>query len=129
MVRFTVDDAKKQALGAVESMRYGTDSYISVNDSNVWLMHPVKKELIGKNVAQFDPPGRRLSVDIMNAGRQEGGGFVDYLWAKPGNEKLVPKTSYAMHFAPWDWYLVTGIYMDDVQQAYAGLRLPSRSAL
>ncbi|WGS53947.1 methyl-accepting chemotaxis protein [Paraburkholderia sp. D15] len=114
------DDAKKQALDTLAAMRYGKDGYISVNDSQpVMLMHPIKKELNGKNMAQFtDPAGNHLFVDIVNAGNHDGGGFVDYLWSKPGSEKPVPKTSYSSHFAPWDWYIVTGMYMDDVQSAF-----------
>src|ERR1700744_1932435 len=114
------DEAKKQALDMLASMRYGKAGYISVNDSQpVILMHPIKPELNGKNVAQFtDPLGNHLFVDMVNQGNHEGGGFVDYLWAKPGSEKPVAKTSYSARFAPWDWYLVTGMYMDDVQSAF-----------
>ncbi|SMG61397.1 methyl-accepting chemotaxis protein [Paraburkholderia susongensis] len=114
------DEAKKQALATLSAMRYGTDGYLSINDSQpVMLMHPIKHELVGKNLAQFtDPAGNHLFVDIVNAGNRDGGGFVDYLWAKPGSEKPVAKTSYSMRFAPWDWYLVTGMYMDDVQSAF-----------
>jgi methyl-accepting chemotaxis protein len=113
-------DAKKQALDTLAAMRYGKDGYISVNDSQpVMLMHPFKHELVGKNLAQFaDPAGNHLFADIVNAGNHEGGGFVDYLWAKPGSDQPVAKTSYAAHFAPWDWYIVTGMYMDDVQSAF-----------
>lgn len=75
----TEDEAKKQALATIEAMRYGKDGYISVNDSQpVMLMHPFKKEMVGKNLAQFtDPAGNHLFVDIVNAGNREGGGFVD----------------------------------------------------
>ncbi|MGH8779895.1 methyl-accepting chemotaxis protein [Paraburkholderia sp.] len=113
-------DAQKQALATLEAMRYGKDGYISVNNSqSVMLMHPFKKELIGKNLAQFtDPAGNHLFTDIVKAGNLPGGGFVDYLWAKPGHDQPVAKTSYSLHFAPWDWDLVTGMYMDDVQQAF-----------
>ncbi|MBW9102741.1 methyl-accepting chemotaxis protein [Paraburkholderia phenoliruptrix] len=116
----TEDEAKKQALATLESMRYGKDGYISVNDSQpVMLMHPFKKELVGKNMGQFtDPAGNHLFTDIVTAGKREGGGFVDYLWAKPGSDKPVAKTSYSLHFQPWDLYLVTGMYMDDVQRAF-----------
>ncbi|MFM0503281.1 methyl-accepting chemotaxis protein [Paraburkholderia caffeinilytica] len=116
----TEDDAKKQALDTLAAMRYGKDGYISVNDSQpVMLMHPFKPEMVGKKLAQFtDPAGNHLFVDIVKAGSRDGGGFVDYLWAKPGSSEPVAKTSYAGHFAPWDWYLVTGMYMDDVQHAF-----------
>ncbi|HEX7907058.1 MAG TPA: methyl-accepting chemotaxis protein [Paraburkholderia sp.] len=116
----TEDEAKKQALDTLKAMRYGKDGYLSVNDSQpVMLMHPFKPEMVGKNFTQFtDPAGNHLFVDIVKAGNLEGGGFVDYLWAKPGSDKPVEKTSYAAHFVPWDWYLVTGMYMDDVQSAF-----------
>ncbi|MBP0595209.1 cache domain-containing protein [Paraburkholderia sp. LEh10] len=116
-------DAKKQALDALSALRYGTDGYLSVNDSQpVMLMHPFKPALVGKNLSGFtDPAGNHLFVDIVNAAAQSKGGFVDYMWSKPGSDTPVAKTSYALRFAPWDWVLVTGMYMDDVQKAfYAG---------
>ncbi|HEY1999296.1 methyl-accepting chemotaxis protein [Paraburkholderia sp.] len=120
------DDAKKQALGALADMRYGKDGYVSINDSQpVMVMHPIKPELNGKNLAQFaDPAGNHLFVNIVTAGNHDGGGFVDYLWAKPGHDQPVAKTSFSLRFAPWDWYIVSGMYMDDVQQAfYANLMI------
>jgi len=115
-------DAKKQALDTVAAIRYGTDGYFSINDSQpVMLMHPFKPALVGKNLAGFtDPAGNHLFTDIVTAANQGKGGFVDYLWSKPGSDKPVAKTSYAMRFAPWDWVIVTGMYMDDVQRAFYG---------
>ncbi|WP_459708434.1 methyl-accepting chemotaxis protein [Paraburkholderia sp. 2C] len=116
-------DAKKQALAAVGALRYGTDGYFSINDSKpAMLMHPIKPELNGKNLDQFaDPAGTHVFIEIVKAGdRKPGGDFVDYLWSKPGSDKPVPKTSFSLRFAPWDWYLVTGMYMDDVRSAFIG---------
>ncbi|MBF3701129.1 cache domain-containing protein [Burkholderia pseudomallei] len=113
-------DAKRAALEAIAAMRYGKDGYLSVNDSKpVVVMHPIKPELNGKDVSGFtDPGGKHLFVEIVKAGNAEGGlGFVDYMWPKPGADKPIDKTSAVRHFAPWDWYLVTGMYMDDLQAA------------
>ncbi len=114
------DEAKKQALDTLAAMRYGKDGYVSVyNSQSVMLMHPFAKEMVGKDLSQVtDPAGNHLFVDIINAGNHKGGGFVDYLWAKPGSDKPVAKTSFSIRFAPWDWYLVTGMYMDDVQNSF-----------
>jgi methyl-accepting chemotaxis protein len=116
------DEAKRQALAMLSAMRYGKNGYISVNDSRpVMLMHPFNHEVVGRNMAQFtDPSGRHLFVDCVIAGNQPGGGFVDYLWTKPGaeNGRLSPKTTYVMRFQSWDWYLGTGMYMDDLQTAF-----------
>jgi methyl-accepting chemotaxis protein len=114
-------DAQKQALAVLASVRYGKDGYVSVNNSQpVVLMHPIKPELNGKDMSQFtDPAGNHLYVNIVNAGNSNvNGGFVSYLWSKPGHDQPVPKTSVSLRFAPWDWYVVTGMYMDDVQQAF-----------
>ncbi|PXW17660.1 methyl-accepting chemotaxis protein [Paraburkholderia caballeronis] len=113
-------DAKRQALELIGMLRYGADGYLSVNDSQpVMLMHPMKPELNGKALGNFtDPNGNHLFVDIVNAGNQNGGGFINYLWPKPGEQQPVAKTSYSKHFAPWDWYIVTGMYMDDVRHEF-----------
>jgi len=114
------EDAKKQAMQAIGILRYGADGYYSINDSqSVMLMHPIKPQLVGKNLADFtDPAGNHLFLDIVKASRQEHGGFVHYLWSKPGSEEPVSKLSYGLRFAPWDWDIVTGMYMDDVNAAF-----------
>jgi methyl-accepting chemotaxis protein len=116
----TQDEAKKQALQVIGAIRYGTDGYLSINDSHpTMVMHPIKPALVGQDLSNYtDPAGNRLFVDIVKAGDQNGGGFINYLWSKPGSDKPVAKLSYSQKFAPWDWYLVTGMYMDDVQAAF-----------
>jgi methyl-accepting chemotaxis protein len=113
-------DAQKQALAAIGSMRYGSDGYLSVNNSqSVMLMHPIKPELDGKSLGDFtDPAGTHVFSEMVKAANQPEGGFVDYLWAKPGHQDPVPKTGYAKRFAPWDWCIVTGMYTDDVRAAF-----------
>ncbi|WP_027795129.1 methyl-accepting chemotaxis protein [Paraburkholderia acidipaludis] len=113
-------DAQKQALAVIGSIRYGKDGYLSINNSqSVMLMHPIKPELDGKMLADFtDPAGHHLFTDLAAAANRPEGGFVDYLWAKPGHDQPVPKTSYGKRFAPWDWCIVTGMYMDDVRAAF-----------
>ena len=113
-------EAKQKALEAIAAMRHGADGYISINDSKpVIVMHPIKTDLNGKDVSNFtDPNGKHLFVEIVKAGNAEGSkGFVEYLWPKPGADKPQEKTSAVQRFAPWDWYLVTGMYMNDVRSA------------
>ena len=116
----TEEEAKKQTLETLKVMRYGQDGYLSVNDSkSIVLMHPIKPQLVGKDLSNFtDPAGNHVYLDIVKAGSQEGGGFTDYLWSKPGSEEPVPKKSYSLRFAPWDMFILTGMYMDDVNAAF-----------
>lgn len=113
-------DAQKEALDVLSALRYGEDGYVSVNNSkSVLLMYPFKKELVGKDMSDFvDSAGNHLFVSAVNAGNRDGGGFVDYFWPTPGRNQPVAKVAYSLRFAPWDWYVVSGVYMDDVQHAF-----------
>ncbi|MBN6101644.1 cache domain-containing protein [Xanthomonas sp. CFBP 8703] len=112
-----LDEAQRTALATLESMRArdGVD-YFYVHDMRpTMLMHPTRHDLVGKDI------GNVLSADGKPIFRQfaaaaaAGGGYVDYLWPKPGNDKPVEKVSYNAPFKPWNWVIGTGVYMDDVQ--------------
>ncbi|MAX26443.1 MAG: chemotaxis protein [Phycisphaeraceae bacterium] len=44
-----------------------------------------------------------------------GGGYVHYVFKKPGEETTSPKLSYVAPIPGTSWYLGTGIYIDDIQ--------------
>jgi len=47
-------EAQKQALDRLKAMRYGKDGYYTVINSHpAVVMHPIKAELIGKDVSDF----------------------------------------------------------------------------
>ncbi|HEV3105635.1 MAG TPA: methyl-accepting chemotaxis protein [Trinickia sp.] len=114
------EDAKKKALEVLSALRYGKDGYFSVNTAHyVVLKHPFKPEMVGKDMSGFtDPNGKPIYLDVVKAGSQEGGGFISYHWAKPGSDAPVPKMSYARRFQPWDWFFVTGLYVDDINAVF-----------
>ena len=117
----SVQDAQSQAMVAVNALRYGDGTgYLWINDmAPVVLMHP-NKSLIGKNVSDFkDPTGKKLFVEFVSVVRADGGGFVPYLWPKPGQQEPVRKISYVKGFQPWGWVVGTGIYIDDVDAIFA----------
>ncbi len=118
--KISEDAAKKAAAEAIRAMRYDKVEYFWINDLNdQMVMHPIKPELEGKKLDQFkDKNGKLLFVEFNNTVRNNGAGFVDYLWPKPGNEEGVPKISYVMGFKPWGWVIGTGIYTDDVEAKF-----------
>ncbi|ROQ90171.1 cache domain-containing protein [Desulfosoma caldarium] len=119
------DAAKEQALDQIRTMRYRENDYFWINDLKpVMVMHPIKPELDGKDLADFkDPNGKHLFVEFVKVCREKGAGFVDYLWPKPGMEKPVPKVSYVKLFQPWGWIVGSGIYVDDVRAQANQIRL------
>jgi methyl-accepting chemotaxis protein len=112
-------EAKKQALARIKALRYGKSGYFNIIDSHTVLMHPIKPELIGTNVADMkDPNGTPVYIDALRESKAEGGGFTQYLWAKPGEQQLQPKLAFNLAYAPWDWTFMTGLYIDDVDNAF-----------
>jgi methyl-accepting chemotaxis protein len=116
----TKEQAQTQALARLKAMRYGKDGYFLVSLPNqVIVMHAVKPELNGKDMSSFkDPDGNLLFINITKTSAQADGGFLNYLWPKVGASAPVPKTSYVLRYTPWDWILTTGVYMDDLNQAF-----------
>ncbi|MGB8929999.1 MAG: methyl-accepting chemotaxis protein, partial [Anaeromyxobacteraceae bacterium] len=119
--RMTEEAAKRAALAALGTLRYAGSEYFWVNDMEPRVvMHPIKRELDGKNVSDYrDPNGKALFVAFVQEVRREGEGFIDYMWPKPGRVEPVPKISYVKGYAPWGWVVGSGIYVDDVDAAYA----------
>ncbi|QJE72506.1 HAMP domain-containing protein [Aerophototrophica crusticola] len=111
-------DAQAAALAALRAMRFDGGEYVWVNDTrHVMVMHPVKPELDGKDMSGFkDPAGTQIfQLFVSTATAAEAGGFVDYMWPKPGHDEPVAKTSYVRQYQPWGWVIGSGVYVDEVQ--------------
>lgn len=113
--------AQKTALETIKALRYEGQEYFFVTDMHPHtVMHPIKPELDGKDMsAAADPNGKKLFVAFVETVRSDGAGFVDYLWPKVGSDKPVPKISYVKGFAPWGWIVGSGVYIDDLEEAFA----------
>jgi len=118
------DDAQKRSLEAIKGMRYGKSGYFWINDTGPkMVMHPIKPKLDGKNLAAAkDPNGKHLFIEFVRVCREKGGGFVDYLWPKPGHKEPVAKISYVKLHPAWDWIVGNGLYVDDVTAQLADMR-------
>ena len=118
--KLSVDEAKRLAIDAVRGMRYDKVEYFWINDLKaVIVMHPIKPELDGKDLSEFkDKNGKLIFVEFAKIAKDQGGGFVDYVWPKPGSEAAVPKISYVMGVEGWGWVVGSGIYVDDVDALF-----------
>lgn len=117
--QISVEEAKKLAVQALEAMRYDGEEYMFILDFNAtMIMHPIKPELNGKNLAEAkDPNGVPLFQLVSQAGKS-GEGFVAYHWPKAGFKDPIPKISFVKGYAPWQWSIGSGIYIDDVDTAF-----------
>ncbi|WP_376990025.1 methyl-accepting chemotaxis protein [Cupriavidus numazuensis] len=113
------DDAQRGALSQLRAMRFGDAGYLLITDTSTnVIMHPIKPELEGTNLRSLkDPNGRPIFRDGAELARS-GGGYTSYLWPKPGHQKPVEKISCVGYFASWDWSISTGLYTDDIDEAF-----------
>jgi signal transduction histidine kinase len=71
------------------------DLYVfCVDMEGVLLSQPLKPELVGKNLYDFNKYGDLLFQDMIAVAKESGAGWVDYKWPYPGSDEIKPKTSY-----------------------------------
>ncbi len=112
--------AKQAALAAIKALRFGSE-YVWINDSrHIVVMHPIRPELDGQDMSNFkDPAGTLMFREFVKmANASEAGGFVPYMWPKPGKDQPVAKISYVSRLAGWDWVIGSGVYADDINDIY-----------
>lgn len=57
--------------------------------------HPVRPDLVDTAVSTIiDPNGKRVGDELMRVATTSGTGWVDYVWARPGQSTPEAKTSY-----------------------------------
>jgi len=116
----TEEQAKHEAMARLSEMRYPGFGYLMIaNAKPVVLMHPTLADLRNKDVSNYaDSNGKLLFVEMVKVAQANGQGFVPYMARLPGKTDRVPKISYVKRFAPWDWYLMSGLYIDDIDTAF-----------
>ncbi|WP_445501148.1 methyl-accepting chemotaxis protein [Microvirga sp. G4-2] len=117
--RLSKQEAQERAKAAVRATRYGHNDYFFVYDyEGINLVHGLKPENEGKDLTGVkDANGVYLHKDLVEEGKR-GGGFVSYLFPRAGQEKPSPKVAYALNFAPWQWVIGTGVYIDDIDEIF-----------
>lgn len=114
---------QKQVLNAIEHLygRQDGTGYIFVYDFNGTLLSdPLQLNTVGQNLYDFkDENGIQVIKELIDVSKRKEGGFVRYTWVKPTTGKPAPKISYASAFAPWQWMVGTGVYLDEVEKVIA----------
>jgi len=117
--RMTEGQAKDIAKKILRNIRFAGNEYFYTYDYDGKLVaHPHKPELEGTYTLRdnaVDANGVAIIPELVAAARA-GGDFVPFDWPKPPGNAVSPKLGYAQGFAPWQWVIGTGVYVDDVNQ-------------
>ncbi|MFP4137019.1 MAG: methyl-accepting chemotaxis protein [Halomonas sp.] len=114
------EEAKTRAADAVREMTYDEGrGYVYIfNGDYELLAHP--RLPVGTSVRDFqNEEGRYLFREFVEDVKNDDG-VVDYLWAHASeDDALAEKSSINTVFDEWGWYLGTGVYIDDIDAAFA----------
>lgn len=118
--KISMETAKTKMTETLESIRYGTENkdYLWITDDvPIMLMHPYKPALIGKDVADYrDPNGKRMFSEMVKTAKQQGSGYVDYMWQwMDDSTRIVPKISFITYNENWNIIIGTGVYIEDIR--------------
>ncbi|WP_415913349.1 methyl-accepting chemotaxis protein [Neptuniibacter sp. QD37_11] len=113
------DEAKANALSALEQMKYrGTEYFFVINGNAVIVGHGQNPKLRGEDLGRIktdsgDAVFRRMST---LAKQHDVSEYFNYNWDKNGVSQ--PKITFAKSFSSWEWVIGTGVYVDDLDQAF-----------
>ncbi|MCD4722604.1 MAG: cache domain-containing protein, partial [Desulfobacula sp.] len=99
----------------LKGIRYEKDQsgYFFVFNELITVGH-ISDKLIGKNLEKLEDKNGFLFMKALYAEVEKGGGFVQYIWEKPG-AGLTPKLSYAEMIPGTKYWIGTGVYIDNVE--------------
>lgn len=113
------EDAQSAARESLRGLRYGEEDYFFGFDTQgVYFLHGANPKLEGQQKLDMQDNHGKYIIRELVAAAQAGGGFVDYWFPRAGQSQAEPKLGYSALFAPWNWVIGTGIYIDDVDKEF-----------
>jgi cytochrome c len=92
------------------------DSYVVVQncEEGTVVAHPISPELEGTDLSTLtDETGKTFAQELCEQAQRPQGGWVEYMWPKPGGQEPSRKISYARSIDGTSYVVVGGVYDDD----------------
>lgn len=118
MLREVKDEAERvnRIRAEVDDIIYENDKsgYFFVYKETTNVAFPVAKKNEGKDLGDTRDKNGVYVIRELWARAREGGGYVNYIWPKPGTGDT-PKLSYAMMIPGTQYWIGTGVYLDNIK--------------
>src|SRR5216683_928320 len=116
----TEEEAKQRAISVLANMHYGNNDYFII-----WGLTPDVPALASGNAQNPQPPGKPQINNTDKAGKpfvrellaeleKSGHALQHILWTRGGSDVPVTKTNYAKVYKPWNIFVMTGLFGDDI---------------
>ncbi|WP_192457302.1 methyl-accepting chemotaxis protein [Musicola keenii] len=113
------DEAQQRALREIKELRYGEAGYFTIlNSQPRVLMHPTNEKLIGLGNDVKDANGVYIYREMVAVTKNGQSAYTTYDFPRPGSTDPKPKVAYNSRYEPWDWIVTTGLYVDDIDDAF-----------
>ena len=110
-------EAKKRATDLVRSLRYDNGNYFWIDTTEGINVVLLGRDQEGKSrIDARDNKGELFVREFIKAGSREGGGFIDYWFAKPNQTEELAKRGYTLLFKPYNWVVGTGYWTEDAKK-------------
>ena len=109
-------EAQALAKEHILQLRYAGDNYYWIDTTDyINILHPLNRAAEGKSrETLLDKNGKALIKELVDGAKKDGSTFVTYYFNKPGKEGVFPKLGHTIVFAPWNWVVGTGVYIDEI---------------
>jgi methyl-accepting chemotaxis protein len=100
---------------AIDSVRFYDDNsgYFYVYDFDcVNIAHATQKDLLDQNLYDYQDCRGKYVIRELSVAAQNGGGFVEYYWIKPGESGEKRKLGYVEPIKDTNYFIGTGVYME-----------------
>lgn len=107
-----IESIKQEVIQRIEHFKYGDNGYLfAATWEGLSLTGPLK----GLNTINVtDPNGVKIVQELITAAKS-GGGFVEYVAPKYKDRPPSAKISYAAPVPDWQWYIGTGLHIDQIE--------------
>ncbi|KHK03785.1 methyl-accepting chemotaxis protein [Desulfovibrio sp. TomC] len=114
----------------VDTFRFEDDKsgYFFVYKDTVNVALPPNKANQGKDLGDLKDKNNVYFVRELHQKAKAGGGFIEYIFPKPGQGDQ-PKLAYAAMIPGTDLWIGTGIYIDNVDRAKAAIRADNEARI
>ena len=115
---FSLKRAQRMAYDELSKVRYGENDYFyTLNNQGILVQH-ADARFLGLNLYnRADEKGKFFAQELMSQAYKNGYAYTRYWWVKNKKEKVLEKIAYTTYFKPWDVYISTGVYIDDIQKS------------
>lgn len=117
---YSREEGMKLAADKVRALRYGSDGYFWIDQSDGTNVVLLGNDTEGTNRMETkDVNGFAMVKDFIQGAVAGDGYFCDYQYPKEGGTDPMPKRAYTEYFEPFDWVVGTGNYIDNIDAQIA----------